>query len=199
MNTIYLIFVFIIFSVIGLMVILWKFENILDFIIEKSSSKGLKIGPWKTHLEVGRHNLRKIEKSAIARVGLGANDSEETIYWNAFEDSNGDELVSDNNYKIFIKNKPQVDYANYGFWSITVYGQNKFFVKNEGRRYSIKSSDENSDSFVLSRAEPNDACTWLPLPKQSEKISLALRCYLPSDQMKSGKLSANDLPIIKKI
>ena len=138
--------IFLSFTAAGIFVIIYYFGKLLDYIIKSAGNRGLKIGPWKTHLGVGRPNLNKIEKSAIARIGLGANDSEETIYWNAFSDSNGDDLSSNNNYKILINSPPDVDFENYGFWSITVYGENKLFVENDIVRNKIKRLSEKINS-----------------------------------------------------
>jgi hypothetical protein len=83
------------------------FGNLLDFVAEKSSGRGIQNGPWKTHLGVGRKSTSRIEKAAIARIGLGANDSEETIYWNAFTDQDNQDLHSSCNYRIVFTALPR--------------------------------------------------------------------------------------------
>ncbi len=118
------------FFATGLWIAIRSFGYLLDFVIERGSGRGVQNGPWKTHLGVGRKHTLRIEKAAIARIGLGANDSEETIYWNAFTDGQGNELCADMEYQIVFRSDPPVRYADKGFWSITVYGKDKFLVPN---------------------------------------------------------------------
>ncbi len=82
--------------ILGFILAFYKMPMVLDFVIEKSEKRGFFTGSWKTHPGVGRAETNFIEKAAIARIGLGANDSEETVYWNAFYDSNGKELNTKN-------------------------------------------------------------------------------------------------------
>ena len=176
------------------------FGLIIDKIIESYGNRGFIVGPWKTHLGIGRPSIKKIEKAAIARVGLGANDSEETIYWNTFKDSDGNELNSVNNYEISFKNEISIDYLNKGFWSISVYGNDTFFVPNEKKKYSIKTIvSGNLKPILLSKKNILKADQWLPLPKPDEKFSLTLRCYVPLLKMKNGQIEAADLPNISRL
>lgn len=180
------------------------FGQILDFVAEKSNGRGVINGSWKTHLGVGRKETKKIEKAAIARVGLGASDSDETIYWNAFSDNHGDELYSSNNYKIIFKSQPKVRFEEKGFWSLTVYGNDKFLVPNEDYKYLVRSDsklekdEDGSFTILLSRSKPENPNNWLPIPENDEKFSLALRCYRADDEMKTNSES-NKLPVIVKI
>jgi hypothetical protein len=180
------------------------FGKLLDLIIEGNSGRGLRIGSFKTHLGVGRRDLPKVEKAAIARVGLGANSSEETIYWNAFQDDAGEDLHSGKNYQILFSGPPDVRYDLKGFWSLTVYGYDKFLVPNEEQKYSLGNEHpfevNEKGAFIihLSRNRPLKDADWLPLPQVDEKFSVALRCYIPGEQMKKGTQQIN-MPIIKQI
>jgi hypothetical protein len=102
--------IILIFFIIGTVISIQYFGDLLDFITENVSGKGIKNGPWKTHLGVGRKNTSRIEKAAIARIGLGANDSDETIYWNAFVDDEGADLRAEYEYRITFRSKPLVRY-----------------------------------------------------------------------------------------
>lgn len=192
------------FFITGMIISIHYFEDLLDLIIEKSGGRGIKNGPWKTHLGVGRKYTSKIEKAAIARIGLGANDSEETIYWNAFVDDNGNDLRSENEYNIIFRSKPSVKYSEKGFWSITIYGNDKFLVPNPYNKYMLR-YDENlklggGSQFVifLSRNKPENLAGWIPLPENDEKFSIAFRCYVPDDEMKINAGNSK-LPSIIKI
>lgn len=193
-----------VFFVMGMWVSMRHFGWLLDHLTEKGSNRGVKCGPWKTHLGVGRKQTPRIEKAAIARIGLGANDSDETIYWNAFTDDEGNLLRSENNYRIMFRSKPPVRYQDKGFWSITVYGKDKFLVPNPLKKYMIHSDDslemgrEASFSIFLSRNEPDNPDSWIPLPATDEKFSIAFRCYVPDKDMKMN-VRAIELPSILRI
>jgi hypothetical protein len=179
-----------IFFGIGLWISIRCFGRLLDYVIEKGSGRGVQLGPWKTHLGVGRKGTPRIEKAAIARIGLGANDSEETIYWNAFTDNEGFELRAEQQYQITFRSAPPVKYEEKGFWSITVYGKDKFLVPNPYKKYmihsdaSFKLGEDVSYSIHLSRNKPAGVVPWIPLPVEDVKFSLAYRCYRPADVMK---------------
>jgi len=175
--------------IIGITISIRYFGNLLDFIIENTDSRGVKNGPWKTHLGVGQRATPHIEKAAIARIGLGANDSTETIYWNAYVDTDGNQLHSKYDYYIKFTSQPLVKYNEKGFWSTTIYGNDKFLVPNSGKKYIIRSdngiiSNESSElSIYLSRRNPENHSNWLPLPEMDENFSIALRCYIPENEI----------------
>ena len=188
----------------GIFLTIRFFGTLLDFITEHSNGRGVKNGPWRTHLGVGRKNIPRIEKAAIACIGLGANNSDETIYWNAFTDTEGRALFSGNTYRLRFRRHPLVDFKANGFWSITVYGQDKFLVPNDAFRYEYNShhcfrtSDTGEFAILLSRSDPADGSEWLPLPLNDEKFSLALRCYVPKEDMKKNA-GQNTLPDIMQL
>lgn len=190
----------------GLFLAIWYFPEMLDYIIEKSQKRGFYNGPWKTHLGVGRMHIPKIEKAAIARVGLGANSSEETIYWNAFTDSDGNELNSAYHYQVIFEQNLPIAYDNHGFWSITVYGEDKYLVENPQKKYMIRyaANIEETIQFPLiielSRLSAKPNPMTIPLPTRVEKFSVALRCYRPLDSMKNqSSCSTLSLPLIKRL
>ena len=168
------------------------FGLLLDFLIEGLSERGIKNDPWKTHLGVRRKQTSRIKKAAIARIGLGANDSDETIYWDAYEDDHNMDLRSENEYKIIFRGEPAVNYKDHGFWSLTVYGYDKFLVPNPDYKYRIRSTNEKKimteapNSILLSRNKPNYTVNWIPLPSYNEKISAAFRCYRPCDELRTN-------------
>jgi len=199
--TIYLIILF--FFMWGLLLSIKYFGHILDFVAEKSKGRGVQNGSWKTHLGVGRKSTSQIERAAIAHIGLGANDSDETIYWNAFTDNNGDDLHSSHNYQIVFTEQPQVKFDEKGFWSITVYGNDKFLIPNEDHKYVIHSDKKfeldsnNQFSIYLAKTKPEENEFWLPLAENEEKFTLAYRCYKAEDEMKNKALTIELPQIIK--
>lgn len=190
--------------VIGAVIAIRYFGNLLDFVTEKVSSRGLRNGPWKTHLGVGRKHTSRIEKAAIARIGLGANDSDETIYWNAFVDDKNNDLRSENEYQIVFSSEPLVRYKDKGFWSITVYGNNKFLIPNPYNKYMVRSgvntglSEDSKFSIFLSRNKPADTANWIPLSETDENFTIAFRCYVPENDMMTNAKNIK-LPSITKV
>ena len=180
-----------------------RLPHILDFIIEKSEKRGFYNGPWKTHLGVGRKETSKIEMAAIARVGLGGNSSDETIYWNVFTDSSGKTLNTSQKYEIIIREPLPIDYENKGFWSITVYGEDKFLIPNETGTYMLRYSHfENKElPWTIKLAPGTDHSGFtIPLGNRNEKFSMAMRCYRPLDTMKSQESCLEvELPEIRRI
>lgn len=194
---------------IGLVLTLRYFEPILDAAIrvkqKKQSGKNLvKNGPWVTHLGIGRKDTPVPEKAGLARLALGGNDFNETIYWNADVDNDGNPLHSANEYNVVFTSKPLVRYEDKGFWSITVYGEDQFLIENPDKKYMLRSDsvfdreDETHFSFFLSRKKPANPSNWIPLPKTDQAISVTFRCYIPSDEMKFNARNITMPGIVKR-
>lgn len=196
--------IILLFFILGICLSIRYFGNLLDFLTNKVKGRGIRNGPWRTHIGVGRKNTSRIEKAAIARIGLGANDSDETIYWNAFVDDNGNDLWSENEYQVVFISEIAVRYMDKGFWSITVYGNDKFLVPNPYKKYMFRSdirfgfNNDSRFSIFLSRYKPADILNWIPLPEKNEKFTVALRCYIPESEMKINP-AATRLPTIIKV
>jgi hypothetical protein len=74
--------------------------------------------------------------------------------------------------------EPPVD----GFWSLSLYGPDMFFVANEIDRYSIgdrtpglRHEPDGGLQIVIGHDRPGDAANWLPAP--AGPCVLALRAY----------------------
>ncbi|MFV0555312.1 MAG: DUF1254 domain-containing protein [Mangrovibacterium sp.] len=118
--------------------------------------------------------------------GIIANDPEEGVYINTFEDSEGVLLNGDNNYEIrYTKESlPQVKY----FYSLTIYTMDANFVPNEMMRYSVgdrteginKNEDGTYTVYVQAEAptDPAKRANWLPSPK-GKNFYFVLRTYGP--------------------
>ena len=83
---------------------------------------------------------------------------------------------------------PPVD----GFWSLTVYGEDLYFVPNEIDRYSLSGdspdlvrTEDGSIRVELSPDRPADeTVNWLPTP--DGPFTLLLRLYLPQQAILDG-------------
>jgi hypothetical protein len=80
----------------------------------------------------------------------------------------------------------------------------KFLVQNPYNKYMIRSNQEfklNEDfpfSIFLSRNKPENITSWIPLPEKNEKFSIAFRCYVPDDEMRTNACNIK-LPSISRV
>jgi hypothetical protein len=189
---------------IGFCIAYLKLPYLLDWVVTKSRKRGFYNGPWKTHLGIAKPETGLIEKAAITRVGLGASHAQETVYWNAFTDSEGNDLNTAYTYKILIITEIPVRKDEHGFWSITAYGADQFLMKTIENIYLVRDEDvldkQYPISIVLSATPPIDGCLYIPLTSKKQKFTLALRCYRPSDSMKAYETCKQlQLPTINRI
>jgi hypothetical protein len=125
-------------------------------------------------------------RALITAIGLGANLPQDAIYPVAELDGNGQPFDAAKRYVMhFDKGRlPPVS----GFWSLTMYDAQYFFVPNALNRYTLSERNklkENADGSIdlylqtdspgMDR-EPN----WLPTPKSGKFIPM-LRLYWPKE------------------
>jgi hypothetical protein len=149
---------------------------------------------WSANLEVGRYGDDLDLRAQVARMGWGANVPEEAVYPVARTDADGVPLDGGSSYRITFPagELPPVD----AFWSLSVYGQDMFFVPHPSGRYTIGDrtpglapSPDGSLEVVLSATEPaapptGEPVNWLPVP--DGRFVLMLRLYLPGDAVLTG-------------
>ena len=91
-----------------------------------------------------------------------------------------------------------------GFWSITMYDQNYFFVANPINRYSIsprqdlKANADGSADLYIQRDSPGreKESNWLPAP--AGKFILMLRMYWPDESNPSILDGTWTIPAVKR-
>src|SRR5215831_3351356 len=131
-------------------------------------------------------------RTAVAKSNILVNAPNETKYIYQDLDADGGRLNSVNRYTVtFAKDQtPPVD----GFWSLTLYDAQHFFVPNEIKRYSLGTKNKtlkyNSDGSltIYVQADPpseEQRSNWLPAPKDAE-FSLFLRAYWPKTAILDG-------------
>ena len=131
-------------------------------------------------------------RALIALAGLGANPVSVAVYPSAKTDDTGAPLDGKNAYKIHFNQVPPV--KEYGFWSVTAYGEDNFLIDNEINRYavndrsSVKYNDDGSLDILLQVQAPKDGTmmgNWLPV--KEEPFHLHLRIYLPESSVLNGE------------
>jgi hypothetical protein len=140
---------------------------------------------------VGNYGRNYLGRAVIAAGALGANTRPETVYPLATSDSRGRPLSGAHRYVIRFP-RGQLPPAR-AFWSLTMYGRDRYLVENEARRYSIgdrtpglRRGDDGSLRIVIQHRRPagDAASNWLPAPPG--RFRVALRLYEPRRAVLSG-------------
>ncbi len=144
---------------------------------------------------IGAYGTDYQMRAYITHVGLGANEPVDAIYPNTTKDVNGHALHSSKNYVVhFAKDElPPVK----AFWSLTVYDEDGYLVKNDIGRYALGTAnnlplnaDGSLDIYVQREAPSEDKISnWLPTP-EAAPFALTLRLYWPEEQVLKGAWNA---------
>lgn len=117
----------------------------------------------------------------------------EATYFYAYQDADGQTLRGDGSYTLTFKAGELPPLHEYGFWSLTMYGENSLLVANEIDRYCIRPDTtgltyaaDGSLTLRVQRARPQDAPegNWLPAPVGA--FNVALRTYQPQAAIIDG-------------
>ena len=150
---------------------------------------------WILFDRVGDFGTDYLTRAIIAQIGVGANKPEESIYPGTSHDYTGKVLSGAGGklYKVHFNpgQEPPVD----GFWSISMYAEDQFFIANPINRFQIgdrtpnmvRNSDGSLDIWV-SKAQPSAARggvkNWLPAP--AANFTLVMRAYIPRPSILNG-------------
>jgi len=168
---------------IGIILAIITIEITFLLITTRSPTEG-----WTVHYDLGRV-AKPLRRALVAKVGLGALVAEEALYYSNYKDSEGRPLDGQYRYRLRFK-REQIPVTD-AFWSLSLYDQDHFFVKNPIDRYSLgdKSSvlrynqDGSLDIIIAQLQDVNDL-NWLP--SGDDIFMLTLRAYLPADRLLTG-------------
>ena len=141
------------------------------------------INGWMFDSETGIYGTDYLNRAFVTAIGLGANRIEDACYPTSLKDADGKDYLGSNKYVVHFP-KGQLPPVG-GFWSVTMYDANYFFVANPINRYSISARQNLSQiRMALSTSTSRDS----PRPdKESElascaegKFILMLRLYWPN-------------------
>lgn len=143
------------------------------------------INGWNYTTKTGIYGTDYLMRALITAIGLGANRPQDAVYPTSLKDADGRTYDGANRYVVhFAKDElPPVE----GFWSITMYDSNYFFVANPINRYSIsprqhlkQNADGSVDLYVQKETPGTDKeSNWLPAP--AGKFILMMRLYWPRE------------------
>jgi hypothetical protein len=154
-------------------------------IVGHIAKAGTAVNGWSYTKQAGIYETDYLQRAFIAAIGLAANKPEDAIYPTSQVDGDGNRYDGRNRYVLhFAKGQtPPVK----GFWSLTMYGDDLFFVANPINRYAVTSylpfvfNDDGSLDLFIQRESPgrDKEPNWLPSPEG--KFILMLRLYWPHE------------------
>ncbi|MEI6085730.1 MAG: DUF1254 domain-containing protein, partial [Verrucomicrobiota bacterium] len=144
---------------------------------------------WVFTTKTGLYGVNYIQRALITAIGLGANRPQDAVY----PTSEGPDILgSYTGEKKYVMHfgKGELPPAD-GFWSLTMYDKDYFFVKNPINRQSISArqnlkpnADGSVDLYIQNESPGADKeSNWLPAPK--DKFILMMRLYWPQEKAPS--------------
>jgi hypothetical protein len=145
---------------------------------------------WLFSTKTGVYGTDFLQRALIAAIGLGANRPQDAIYPTSEVDASGKPYDGAHRYVIhFGKGKfPPVN----GFWSLTMYNADYFFVANPLNRYTLssrnkfKTNEDGSVDLFIQNVSPGKGkeANWLPAP--AGPFKLMFRFYWPKEAIIDG-------------
>ncbi len=135
---------------------------------------------------LGSYGTDYFKRADVARIGLGANLDEDSVYPHATADRDGQRLSGAHRYRLHFESGETPPAR--AFWSLTMYNERQYFVDNPLDRYAIGDRDAlafNGDGSLdlwLQHESPGPEreSNWLPAP--SGAFNVVLRIYWPKPE-----------------
>lgn len=161
------------------------------------------INGWLYDTVTGVYGTDYLNRALVTAIGLGANRPQDAIYPTSLKAPDGSAYDGANRY-VMRFNKGQLPPTK-GFWSVTMYDTDYFFVANPINRYSISArqklkanADGSVDLYIQNESPGADKeANWLPAPKG--QFSLMLRMYWPNETAPSIIDGSWSPPPVKKV
>lgn len=159
---------------------------------------------WLLNLKVGHYGTDYMARAWLAAFGIPANAPKDAVYPVGVADADGDPLdTSKHNYVISFKSEKDLPPAK-GFWSLTMYDDQYFFVANPLNRYTLsernklkKNADGSIDLYLQKdNPGPEKESNWLPAP--DAKFIPMFRLYWPDETPPSVLDGTWWPPVIRK-
>jgi hypothetical protein len=160
------------------------------------------INGWNFTTKTGLYGTDYLMRALITAIGLGANRPQDAVYPTSLKDA-ADKVYDGANKYVIHFDKSEIPPVE-GFWSITMYDAQYFFVPNPINRYSIsprqnlRSNPDGSIDIHVQNASPgpDKEANWLPAP--TGKFILMLRLYWPNENDPSILDGTWTIPPVKK-
>ncbi|MHB2209814.1 DUF1254 domain-containing protein [Methylobacterium sp. CM6257] len=159
-------------------------------IMEHMKNTGQHVNGWTFTTNGGDYGKDYLQRAFITAVGLGCNLPQDAVYPLTKVDAAGRQLTGTSKYVMRFPagELPPVD----GFWSLTMYDADYFFVENPLNRYSasprndLKTNPDGSVDLLIQHESPGAQreANWLPAP--AGPFILMLRTYWPKAALLNG-------------
>lgn len=146
---------------------------------------GIDVNGWQVMTKTGLYGTNYLQRAFVTAIGLGANRPQDAVYPTSMVDADGKPYDGANKYVMHFP-KGQTPPAK-GFWSLTMYDANYFFVENPLNRYTVSprnalkyNEDGSLDLYIQHESPGKDKeSNWLPAP--AGQFILMLRLYWPEE------------------
>ncbi|MCG5485582.1 MAG: DUF1254 domain-containing protein [Sinorhizobium meliloti] len=164
------------------------------------------IDGWGFTTKTGIYGTNYLQRALITAIGLGANRPQDAIYPTSLKSDSGViKRAYDGSEKYVLTFKKGLTPPVSGFWSLTMYDAQYFFVDNPLNRYSIsarqplKANPDGSIDLLIQHESPGPdmESNWLPAPKG--KFILMMRLYWPDEGNPSIIDGSWTIPPVKKV
>jgi hypothetical protein len=161
------------------------------------------VNGWGYTTKTGLYGTDYLMRALVTAIGLGANRPQDAVYPTSQKDAEDRAYDGADKYVMhFAKGElPPVE----GFWSLTMYNAEYFFVANPINRYSVsprqnlKSNPDGSVDLYIQKDSPgaDKEANWLPAP--AGKFVLMLRMYWPDENAPSILDGTWTIPAVRKV
>lgn len=141
-------------------------------IVEYTKDAGETKDGWLKNLKIGHYGTDYMARAWLSAFGIPANAPKDAVYVMGVADKTGGALdASKHDYVVRFKSKDHLPPAN-GFWSLTMYDAEYFFIENPLNRYTLsqrnnlKANPDGSIDLYLQKSNPgpDKEANWLPAP-----------------------------------
>jgi hypothetical protein len=179
-----------------------SFERIMAHFVDPDGDMTRENG-WSFTTKAGTYGTNYIQRALVTAIGLGANRPQDAIYPTSLKPNVIESYSGEHKYVLRFP-KGQLPPVR-GFWSLTMYDENMFFVANPINRYSMSVrtnpvyEPDGSLAIYIQNESPGAGkeANWLPAPKG--KFHLMLRLYWPDENPPSLIDGSWKIPAVEKL
>jgi hypothetical protein len=147
---------------------------------------GKTVNGWNVFTKTGVYGTHYDQRAFVTMIGLGANLPQDSVYPTSKSDGDGKPYSGANKYVMHFA-RGELPPVN-GFWSLTMYNADFFFVNNALNRYTLsqrnklKVNEDGSVDLYIQHESPGKEreANWLPAPEG--EFVLMLRLYWPRER-----------------
>jgi hypothetical protein len=161
-------------------------KSALAKIMAFAPNSGKIVNGWQITMPAGVYGTDYLRRAFLNFLGPGWNRPEDAVYLTGKVDSEGKTLSGAHDYVVHFSKGEQPPVK--GFWSLTMYDAEGFFVANSLDRVAVSqrswlnfNDDGSLDLYVQNESPGRDReANWLPSPKSD--FGLFMRLYWPNEK-----------------